>query len=318
MSFFQTSSSRPSFFGSSKPIPAPPTATSIPEEQPTGQSGSSRPFSFSMSFGNYFTSPESSGIVGNTMDISSHDDQQTGDRNEEDMHEANDEPQQTRNLFHSSCRASEGHEELGDDQSFDHQDEKESPISRSIEKPNPEPQKRDDGFCVPVGEPKRVKFATPKLLKVPLKLHVSPPNSKHSPKPQINSPEPRCITPEQPIPESVHNHLEACQHEEQQTQLTPISEESEEQVQSQGHPHQIPQEDQRHFHFPNRLDSERKAHSRFMRANPELPLADDSCEVLVEKIINIEKMMDVGTTLYREIDEKIDDSFVDLLDQRYR
>jgi hypothetical protein len=340
MSFFQSSNNRPSFFGmgsSSSSKPTPPSAPiSFSKEDEHEQSTPCQDesyltlgkFSFS-SFASRFTSPEPTEVKGNqkddSMEISSHDDHDQRSKgpseeiNEEEMQEANDDEVQPPPLsYESRSEVSEEHEVSEDEANpcFESQKEK----SRVIEKMNPEP-KGEDVFCVPVGEPKRVKFVTPKLLKVPLKL--SSPNTKHSPKPQISSPEPRHVTSpelsEQPTFVKANNHLEFVQKEEQHAHLTPISEESDELVQSQRGPERIPQNssDQRLFHF-SPSDSNRRAKSRFMRENPQLPLADDSCEVLVEKIINVEKLLEIGTTLSREVEEKIDDSFVELLDQRYR
>ena len=284
-------------------------------------------FSFS-SFANRFTGTSSESVdvqEDDPMDISVRDEQSpqdnSGERNEEEIQEANENEVHPVS-FESRVEEHEAREEAVN-QCSDIQDEKEYSKSRSLEKINLEP-KGDDGFCVPVGEPKRVKFATPKLLKVPLKL--SSPNTKHSPKPQITSPEPRLTVspelPEQPIFETVAYHGEdaSWQQEQQQTHLTPIIEESDGQVQSQRDSQKRApnRSDQLQFQFPPPSDSERRATSRFMRENPELPLADDSCEVLVEKNINVEKLLEIATTLYQEVEEKIDDSFVELLDHRYR
>jgi hypothetical protein len=312
MSFFTSTNNRPSFFGlSQKPSASVIAAetTQIPLiQQPEVATQKDPYFSFGKfslsSFTNQFTESENVPIESNSMDISSHDDQQDQEENSFDpLEEQREDP---------ITPLAPNNEDGGLSDSVEaviHQTQCQD-VEQSKEKEDSFEKKEKEGDRFPSPEPKRVKFSTPKLLTIPLKLSAS----THSPK-QHHRPEPSIsLIPNKLIVNDFRENLSPSNY------LPSISEESGEQM-SQGETGKTSGE-KSHARYDSytstATSSPLRSQSSLLRSNPVLPKGDDSCEVIVERMIEVEKLIENGTNLSRKVEEKLDISIFALLDQRFR
>lgn len=300
MSFFTSSSSRPSFFGlGHKPTPPSPSPSSasfsienenIPQNENYFSFGK---FSFS-SFGNtnFTTTADTIPEDEEKMELV---DENKGDNVEEENKAIIEEEE-----VHSPSQIEE--RECNDAES---ETGNGSVAEKSVDQMTHSERKvSDDGFCIPVGEPKRVRFSAPKLLKVPLKL-VSPTNTRLSPKPTVQSPEPKY--------EEENDALETNTSKES-LESDSISEKIS--FNDRGYEEKTLQDspiEPRKFY-----ESTIQKKPKPLGLEPSLPQFDESCEVLVDKVIQIEKLIDNGTKLSGEVQDKLDSSISELLDNKYR
>lgn len=294
MSFFTSSNSKPSFFGLGQQSSA---SNLVPEKEPARQNEnyfSFGKFSFS-SFANTLVSTEPGEKEDEEkMDISDHPSKEE----EENLQEDEGSP-----VPHTN----KADEEICIDESppviLENPVEVHATTERKV---------GEDGFCVPVGEPKKVRFSTPKLLKVPLKL-LSPSASRQSPKPFTNSPEPTCDQEREK-----HSEINPTSY----VNSTPIASFSENQSCPTHYAHEEktfktytePGTCASDFLETTKIDTK----SKLAKYESPLPQSEESCEVLVDKIIQIEKLLEDGKRLTNEVQDKVDTSFATLIEQNYR
>jgi hypothetical protein len=323
MSFFTSSNNRPSFFGlSQKPSITATTALGSEQtpiiQQPIEAEERTKNDSY-FSFGKFslpsFKSPSPENLPNDSMDLSSNDNQEeTSDDFPMEEHKEEIPIPSNPQIEEEGL---DNHVVKLEEASTDHDletNETRQEVAYSSQlnerKENYEKKSEDDGDSLPTSEPKRVKFTTPKLLKIPLKLSSSTQLKQsakqiHATEPSADTPPKRMVTTHDPVP-LLHSSYLPSISEEPLEQMSPGETVTPSRAKE-----------------PTRYDSynytpQTRTQSSVYRANPVLPTGDDSCEVIVEKIIEIERLVENGTNLYHKVEEKLDTSILELIDQRFR